>query len=209
MKLFRRILLHMFGFLLMTLSVSIIIKTKQGAFPYDAISYYLSILIDHDFFTIGVSSIIFGLIWVILNFIVIKDVKVFWSLIIVFGFGYLMDLWFAFVLVHYNVSEMWLNGLVALGALFLLGFSLSIIISNKSLPLAPSEVFMVHIIKYTKKSWIAKIYIEMTLIVIALILATMAGNYEQISWFTFVSVVLVGPFITINQKFVGKFIKDY
>ncbi len=209
MKLFRRILLHIFGFLIMTFAVSLILKTKQGAFPYDAISYYVSNLIDHPFFTIGVSSIIFGLIWVALNYILIKKVTVFWSLIIVFGFGYLMDFWLIYVLKDYAVSETWLNVVFALVGLVLLGFSLAIIISNKSLPLAPSEVFMVHITKYTKKSWLSKIYIEGVLILIAFILASISKEYTQLSWFTFVSVVTVGPVINFFQHIVSKFIADY
>src|SRR5690554_1073042 len=116
----------------MTFAVSLIVKTEQGAFPYDAISYYIAYLIPHDFITIGVASIIFGTIWVLLNFIIIKKAYVFLSLIIVFGFGTMMDLWFEHVLIYYEAvgHDLWFNMMMAFVGLALLGFSLSIIITN-------------------------------------------------------------------------------
>ncbi|WP_162146959.1 hypothetical protein [Acholeplasma granularum] len=211
MKLFKRIMLHVFGFAIMTFAVSLIVKTEQGAFPYDAISYYLSKIIDHEFVTIGVASIFFGLTWVLVNFIIIKKAYVFWSLIIVFGFGSLMDIWFANVLVHYNPQnhEIWFNALLAFTGLILVGFSLSIIIRNKSLPLAPSEVFLVYLTGYTKKTWLSKVLIETVMIGLALLLAVIAKDFVQIGWFTIVSAFLLGIIISLFEKVVKPIISDY
>src|SRR5690554_1498099 len=210
MKLFKKIVVHVIGFAIMTFAVSLIVKTEQGAFPYDAISYYISTLISHEFFTIGMSSIIFGVIWVLINFAIIKKVYVFWSLIIVFGFGSLMDLWFQHVLIYYNSSghELWFNVVMAFVGLILLGFSLSIIITNYTMPLAPSEVFLVYITKYTKKTWISKVLIETVMIIVAITLALIAGNFIQIGWFTIVSALLLGSIIGMFEKVVRPVLGD-
>lgn len=210
MKLFKKIMTHIVGFSIMTFAVSLIVKTEQGAFPYDAISYYLSELIPNDFFTIGMSSILFGLAWVLLNFVIIKKPYVFWSLIIVFGFGSLMDLWFKYVLVHYSAAghDMWFNAAMAFVGLILLGFSLSIIITNKTMPLAPSEVFLVHLKNFIKKTWVAKVAIEAVMISIAITLAFIANNFIQIGWFTLVSAFLLGPIIGQFEKVVVPVLGD-
>jgi uncharacterized membrane protein YczE len=210
MKLLKKIMVHIFGFSIMTFAVSLIVKTEQGAFPYDAISFYISDLINHPFITIGMASIIFGLLWVLLNYAIIKKLYVFWSLIIVFGFGSLMDLWFEFVLVYYEPSghEMWFNAMMAFVGLILLGFSLSIIITNKTMPLAPSEVFLVHITQFTKKTWISKVLIETVMISLAVILAWIAGDFVQIGWFTAVSAFLLGSIIGMFEKIVVPILGD-
>lgn len=204
MKLFKKIIVHVIGFSIMTFAVSLIVKSEQGAFPYDAISYYISQLIPHDFMTIGRASILFGSIWIILNFIVIKKAYVFWSFIIVLGFGSLMDIWFLTLLSSYSAinHDLWFNVIMAFFGLILLGFSLSIIITNKTMPMAPSEVFLIHIKQFINKTWIAKVFIEIVMIVLAILLATIAKDFIQIGWFTLVSAFLLGPIIGQFEKIV-------
>lgn len=209
MRLFRRILLHIIGFALLSFSVALILKTNQGSFPYDGITYYISILINHPIFTIGVSSIIFGALWVLLNLILIKKWYVLQSLIVVFTFGYFMDFWYYLVFNDYHITEVWLNALIAVASLFILGFSISLIIFNKRFPIGPAEVFLIHITKYTKKTLLSKLYIESTLTVILLVFAVIAGTFEQVGWFTFVSVILIAPVISYSQKLLSRFIEVY
>ncbi len=209
MKLFRRILLHILGFALLSFSVALILKTNQGSFPYDGIAYYISMLINHPFFTIGVASIIFGFVWVLLNLILIRKWYVLQSAIIVFTFGYFMDFWYYIVFNDYSITEVWLNAIIAVASLVVLGFSISLIIFNKRFPMGPSEIFLTHITTFTKKTLLSKLYIELALITILFTLAIIAGSFEQFGWFTFVSVIMIAPVISYSQKFLSKFIEVY
>lgn len=123
--------------------------------------------------------ILFGFVWVLLNFVIIKKFYVFWLLIIVFGFGLLMDLWFKYVLVYYSVVgyDMWFNVSMVFVGLILLGFSLFIIIINKIMLFVLLEVFLVYLKNYIKKIWVVKVVIEVVMILIVIILVFIVNNF--------------------------------
>lgn len=209
MQLFKRILLQIFGYSFMAFGIAMIIRSNQGSFPYDAISFYLSELIPIDFLTIGVASILIGITWSILNFIILKKLKVFLSLIIVFTIGYLIDLFYYIVLGSYDASNTIMNIMVAVVGLIIVCFSVGIIVLNKSLPGAPSETTLVYLQTKIKSNWAPKLIIEGSLALIAFVLGLIYGDLFQLGWFTLLCVFGCGPMINLFSRLFKNVIGEY
>lgn len=209
MKLFRRILLQIFGYAFMASGIAMIIHGKQGSFPYDAISFYLSELIPLDFLTIGTASIIIGVTWTILNAILNKSLKVFLSLIVVATIGLIIDFFYYTVFGAYVADNLLINIIISVVGLVIVCFSVGIVVLNKSLPAAPSEIALIFLSSRIKIGWLPKIIIEGGLATIALILGIIYGDISQIGWFTLLCVFGCGPMINFFRSILIKYIPEY
>ncbi|VEU83119.1 hypothetical protein [Acholeplasma hippikon] len=209
MKLFKRILLQVLGYFIMSSGIALILHGKQGAFPYDAISFYLAELIPVDFLTVGRASFIIGISWTILNFILIKNWRIFFSLIVVFSIGSFIDFFDLIVFKGFYPTTFFMNALISVVGLVIVCFAVGIVVLNKSLPAAPSEIALVYLSSKIKTGWVPKIIIEGGLAVIAVILGLIYGNLFQIGWFTILCAFGCGPMINFFRKILIKYIPEY
>lgn len=202
-----RILLHIIGYLAIGLGVVLIYRANQGAYPIDAMSFYLSELIPS--LSIGNASIIINGAWVVLNFILIRKWHTLLSFLIVLSFGYIIDFWNLWILKDLVISGIVFQILGALGGLILLGGGIALIMFNTKFPLTPSEVFFIWLNDKVKSTVKTKLMIEATLITMAITMAFIASDWSQIGWFTVIAVLTMGSVISIFQKIFKKFIPVY
>jgi len=202
-----RVLLHVIGYLIIALGVVLIYRAEQGAYPIDAVSYYLNELIPG--IDLGIASIIINGAWVILNFILIRKWQTLGSFIIVFTFGYLINLWDWIIPANLTQYGLLLQIPLALSGLVLLGAGIALIMFNARFPLTPSEVCFLFVNEKVNSTVKTKLIIEVTMITIAITLAAIAGQFSQIGWLTIASVLTIGFIISFFQKIFKKFITVY
>lgn len=210
MYLTKRILIHLAGYLVMGLGVIFMYRALQGSFPYDAISHYITVLVNQSWMTLGFASMIFGTAYTLLNFAIMRKWQVFIGLIPVYTFGFVLNFWELIIPKGYSWGHPFLNGTMAIVGLFIYGLGIAMLLVNKKFPIAPSELMMMYLkVKLNNKTFLAKLIIEISLITIAMTLAWITQDFSQIGWFTFASVILIGPIIQFFEKFTVKLFGIY
>jgi uncharacterized membrane protein YczE len=209
MKLISRISLHIVGYFLMGLAVTLIYRSHQGAYPIDAMTYYVHLISNHPFITIGMASIILNTLWAVFNFILSKKPQMFLSLILVFTFGYMIDFWNVWILKDFYIEDAFVQFLTGLSALILLSAAIALVTFNKRFPVTPSEAFLIFLADKLKHTAKAKILMELILTLIAITLALISWNFTQLGWLTVASVLFIGYIILFFQKIFSKFILVY
>lgn len=207
MKLFKRLLLHVFGYAIVSFGISVIIQANIGLFPYDAISSYISDLLGNKI-GIGTASIIVSFIIAVLNFILIKKWRTFLSMMNAVIVGVLIDL-FMILVSGISVTGTFYPYIVGLVGLIISGIGIAVVIFNESLPVAPSEQLLIYLNTKTHRPLISKLIIEGSLLITAIILGVLTGNFEYITWVTFALIFLISPVVDLAYKVLKKFISIY
>lgn len=194
------------GTLIFTLGVAGLVVAGLGSGPIDAAAYFASVLFG---FTQGTWTFILNGLLAVTLLLATKNLKVFLNIVMLLVASVLIDFWigiyeniFSFDVINTTINNNngFVTGLsVAIFSFFMVAFGVSILINFKSI-LSPLDAFTVFIAKFTKKYFIAKILIDTTFLVIALILGFIIGTSyisNQINFFSLVIVFGTGPVINI------------
>lgn len=196
---YMKIFEHIFGFILISLGIVIVITAELGAGPMDAFNYYLSGIISKSnaFFTVGRIAILNGLFAVLLSYVLSKDKKVFISFIFIFIVGNFIDIWiylFGFFPDDWFISFVSRLILASIGVIILgIGVALTV---NSGLPPSPFESLLLVLDKKINNISITKALIDGSYLIVALILGFIYGDIlEQIGIFTVVLTLFTGVIV--------------
>lgn len=202
----KRLLIQFIGIVLLGFGIQLLVFTKLGASPIDAVSYYLAYILDtinpnynNIEVLIGVANIIFGLLVAGILLLISKNKKNLWSLLILLIQGGVTSLWG--LLFHALSEDKLSNALRAtLGflAILLMVLGIALMVVN-DLVASPFDQMMVELGKKFKSNSLAKFIIEVVYLAIAAILMLISQfmltapenrEFSQISIFTPVVILL-------------------
>lgn len=179
-----RILSYIIGLLILSLGITITIKSDMGAGAWDALNVGLSKL----FFTVGTWVIIVGIILIFVNAFLLKSKPDFYSLITVFIVGLGIDTWLL-LFAWLNPETLPLKLLVFLIGLVLLAFGISVYLQAKFAPVPIDNLMIAIHTRFGVNMSIAKTIGEL----LALLFAFLFNGPIGIG--TILVTFLVGPII--------------
>lgn len=190
----KRYVFFVLGIVILTLGVSLTVKSGMGAGAYDSINFALS-----DIFKINISLTIGGtsLIIVFLVAAIRKSVPKFTTFITSLIMGIFTDMWVR-IIENLKVDTLMGTVVVFVMGMFLVSLGITIYLIPK-LPVNPTDDFMLAL---TEKKWSimkAKLVIDITCIVIAFLLKGPIGIGTIILTFG------VGPGISFINNVMFKF----
>lgn len=198
------------GTMIFTLGVAGLVAAGLGSGPIDAAAYFASVLLG---LSQGSWTFILNCILAIILLLATKNLKVFLNIAMFIISGVFIDLWIGMYKLIYNLPTNPNNSLItiynhygfskaiipAVFSFFMLALGVSILLNFKSI-LSPLDEFTVFVSTFTKKYFIAKILVDLTFLVIALILGFIIGASsisDQINFFSIIIVFGTGPVINL------------
>jgi len=192
--LFKKYVVHIFGFFLVSFGIVGVIFAGRGAAPVDAFNYFVWTLTP---LSLGTIAVITGLSVALLAFVFDQNRNMIWSIFFLFSIGVFIDMWkLIYDLLPQNTFD---SDLISYPfalfciAVIALGTSLTL---TTGLPSSPFERLMlvlnrkVHSIKYSK------MIIEGVFFLLAIILGLMTNLlFEQVNVVTVLLTLLNGPLV--------------
>lgn len=191
----------------MGLGITMMLKSKVGAFPYDSVIHYVQTLINIPKIDFGITSIIVGIFITTINFFLTKNKNVFLSIILLFGFGYILKFWHYIIPNTIYQETYFLNLLISLAGITIASIGISMIIQLKNFPLSPTEVTLIYFKQKFKNTFYAKLFVETILIIVALTLASFVKDFEQITLLSIISIPISSVIVHFFDQLINKFIK--
>lgn len=202
--LFKKYVVHIFGFFLVAFGVVGVIFAGRGAAPVDAFNYFVWTLTP---LSLGSIAVITGLSVALLAFVFDQNRNMIWSIFFLFSIGVFIDFWkLIYDLLPQNTFDSDLISYpFALFCIVVIALGTSLTLST-GLPSSPFERLMmvlnrkVHSIKYSK------MIIEGVFFLLAIILGLMTNLlFEQVNVVTVLLTLLNGPLVGL---FSGLMIKE-
>lgn len=192
--LFKKYVVHIFGFFLVAFGVVGVIFAGRGAAPVDAFNYFVWTLTP---LSLGTIAVITGLSVALLAFVFDQNRNMIWSIFFLFSIGVFIDLWkLIYDLLPLNTFDSDLISYpFALFCIVVIALGTSLTLTT-GLPSSPFERLMmvlnrkVHSIKYSK------MIIEGVFFLLAIILGLMTNLlFEQVNVVTVLLTLLNGPLV--------------
>ncbi|WP_406945655.1 YitT family protein [Halobacillus sp. SY10] len=185
-NIFIKAFFYLIGLIIISLGITLTIKSDLGAGAWDAVNVGLSETIG---FTVGSWVIIIGAMLIFTNAIIAKEKPDLLAVITIFVIGQFIDFWMLSVFDTFGLASFWIQLTVLVGGIALIAFGVSLYLQPK-FSLNPIDGFMVALQKRFGFSLrTAKTLTE----VFALVLALALGGPIGIG--TVIIIVLIGPFI--------------
>ena len=201
--LFKKYMVHIFGFFLVAFGIVGVIFAGRGAAPVDAFNYFVWTLTP---LSLGTIAVITGLSVALLAFIFDQNRSMVWSIVFLFSIGIFIDLWkLVYELLPTGTFDSDLFSYsFALFCIVVIALGTSITITT-GLPSSPFERLMmvlnrkVHSIKYSK------MIIEVTFFILAIILGLITNLlFEQVNVVTILLTLLNGPLVGLFTGIIMK-----
>lgn len=205
-KIIKFIAFQVLGTVVFTLGVAGLVVAGLGSGSIDAAAYFSSLLFG---LTQGTWTFILNFSLAAVLLIFTRKPKVLLNVAMLFVASFFIDIWikvfenifkFEIKLTTININNGFVEALlVAIFSFIVLAVGVSILIHNKSI-LSPLDEFTVFLAGFTKKYFIAKIIVDGSFLVMAIILGLFIGPKEiskQINFFSFIIVFLLGPVINL------------
>jgi uncharacterized protein len=201
--LFKKVMVHIFGFFLVAFGVVGVIYAGRGAAPVDAFNYFIWTLTPLSLGTIAVMT---GLSVALLAYVFDQNRSMILSIIFLFSIGIFIDLWkLVYDLLPLGTFDSdWFSYPFALFCIVVIAIGTSITITT-GLPSSPFERLMmvldrkVHSIKYSK------MIIEGTFFLLAIILGLLTNLlFEQVNVVTILLTLLNGPLVGLFTSIIMK-----
>lgn len=208
-----KLLTYFLGIVIVGFGVQTIIYTNIGTAPIDAMNYYLAriylqVFSNSDFTklksTIGIASLIFGTLTVIVLFIITENKALIFTWLNIFAVSLIILLWgLLFDTFKPLESSFIIQVLIALAGIILVSFGVFLVLATK-FPGGPPEEIMRLIQKKTSNLFVAKLLTEVFYLVLAFLfmiisVSLIEGNgveFTQIGAFTIITIILVSVFIS-------------
>lgn len=202
----KRIIAHIGGFILIGLGVSLIIYSNQGAFPIDALNWFIANLIPSSIIDNGIVNYVVSILLAVLTYFIVKKPKVFISVIMVTFVSLAISV-FGRILTPLIPDHLALKIILAPVGLLLIAFGSNFTIVS-GLPSAPVEQLMMVLTQYTNSMKKARYFMEAVFLALAIITGLIYKDlWAQVNWFTLVAVLFIGPLmeflIPANKKILG------
>ncbi|MFA5692253.1 MAG: hypothetical protein WC907_01440 [Acholeplasmataceae bacterium] len=191
----------------MGLGITLMLRSRVGAFPYDSVIHYIQTIINIPEIDFGITSIFVGALITLINFFLIKNKKVFLSITLLLGFGYILKFWHYVIPNNIYQETYYLNLLISLTGITITSVGIAMIIQLNDFPLSPTEVTLIYFKEKFKKTFYAKLFIETILIIIALILASFVKDFEQITLISIISIPISSMIVHAFDQLINKFFK--
>jgi uncharacterized membrane protein YczE len=208
MKYRNKIILHTLGFIVIALGISNILTSKLGASPVDAFNYFFHKIVSNFLpaITLGTIIIITGLLVTLLAFVFNKNKNMMISAIFLFVVGIFVDMWMLLLgyIPDQILSLMIIRILLAISGMLLCSFGVAVTILT-GLPPSPYERLMLVIHEKINNLAIAKIMVEGSFFLIAVILGLLTQSlFEQVNIFTIVMTFSIGPLVLLFSNMIKK-----
>lgn len=202
---FKKIMIHIFGLIVLAFGITGVVMAKLGASPLDAFNQYLSNIIPWDFVTLGVTTFMSNFVMALVIFTLTRKKELAISVLLTFVLSAFITMWIYLIgLVPTNISsELYFR--IPLAVLALLGsaYGLSVLIIN-ALVLTPYDEVTMYVAGKTNSIRNAKILVEGSFLVGAIVLAIITKDWTYINVFTVVVVVALGPLINIFMNLIQR-----
>jgi uncharacterized protein len=197
------IMLYILGFVMTALGINLLLRSKLGAGPWDAVTFNLSALSN---LTLGVSS---GLINIALMVFIIlsnKNLKYLLLVIPIVSTSIAIDFWDLVVFKDYYPLVFIVRLSYFLGGTYIITLGLAIIFSTGFIAMIFEELTRTLMDVYRIRPFFkARIVIETFAIVSAIILGLIAKiGLGAISYGTIFLALFIGPVITLNLRWIAK-----
>lgn len=209
-----KLIVYLLGIILVGFGVQIIIYTNVGTAPIDAMNYYLAriylqLFNNSDFSklktTIGVASLAFGTLTVLVLFIITKNKTLIFTWLNIFIVSLVISIWgLLFDTFNPLNTTFFIRALVALLGILIISFGVFLVIVTE-FPAGPPEEIMRLINKKTNNLFVAKLLAETFYLVLACIsmiisVTIIDGNgveFTQVGIFTIVTLILTSVFVSL------------
>ncbi|TLS35726.1 YczE/YyaS/YitT family protein [Pseudalkalibacillus caeni] len=162
----KRLAYYLSGLFILTLGISLSIKSDLGAGAWDALNVGLSNTVG---FTVGTWVIVVGIVLIVVNAILTKSKPDFLALITIFITGVFIDFWLLQVMDDLVGQTVLLEYVILLGGMVFMGFGISLYMQGK-LAIIPIDGLMMAIRNRTGLNlMVSKTIGELTALVAALI----------------------------------------
>ncbi|MFZ3591416.1 YczE/YyaS/YitT family protein [Bacillus sp. DJP31] len=162
----KRLTFYLIGLLILSIGVTLTIKSDLGAGPWDALNVGLSSTFG---LTVGSWVIIVGLILILLNALLLKERPDIFAVLTIVIVGGLIDFWLIYVFKTLNPTQFMHQIVILLLGLVFLSLGISTYLQAKY-PLIPIDRFMLSIqFRLKVNLMIAKTIGELTALVLALV----------------------------------------
>ena len=203
---FKKIVIHILGFVTISLGIVGVIFSRLGATPVDAFNYYIYTLTP---LSLGTIVIITGLVVALLAFIFSPTKDIIISISFIFLVGVLIDGWkflFEMIPLEFYNGLMVRIGMASL-SLILIAFGVAVTITT-GLVTSPYEKLMLVLSKKINSVQYSKMIIEGTFLLLAIILGIWTNQlFDQINVFTVLLVFVNGPLIGMFARMINKNVK--
>jgi len=207
LNLFLKIFVYIFGIFVLSFAAVLIIRSGFGSGGWDAFNVNVSLLTNGKI-TVGMSSMMVGLTFLIIVLSFRRKLKYLFSLFPILFTGSFIDLWNLVLLKNFNPTNVYLKTLIFIIALFLLPLGLTILIKTNLSPMVYDE-FTFILMDVFKSNSFAKVRIafEAFAILMAIFIGLLHnGKFNEVSVGTFILSFLLGPIISMWSNILDKFI---
>lgn len=205
-----KFMFYILGLFILALAVVLVMRTNFGSGGWDAFNVNFSLLTKGRV-SEGQSSIMIGLILLLLVLLYRRKGKYLFSLFPIFTTGIFIDLWNKVILKDFVLTNMPLRLIFFIIGVFLLPLGLSIMIQTDLSSMVYDEITYV-LIEVTKVDSFSKVRIgfEIFSILMAILVGLLHnGKLNEVSIGTFIISFLLGPIIHMWNNILSKLKKTY
>ena len=200
---FKKIVIHILGFVTISLGIVGVIFSRLGATPVDAFNYYIYTLTP---LSLGTIVIFTGLVVALLAFIFEPTKDILMSISFIFLVGILIDGWkFLFELIPLSLyDDLLIRIIMASLSLVIIAFGVAVTITT-GIVTSPYEKLMLVLNKKINSVQFSKMIIEGTFLILAIILGIWTNQlFDQVNVFTVLLVFVNGPLIGMFARMINK-----
>ncbi|RJX23588.1 MAG: hypothetical protein C4537_08190 [Acholeplasma sp.] len=198
----KKVFIHLSGFVIVALGISVILHTNVGATPIDAFNYFIVDIVSIPWFTQGIMTFVTGFTVALISYFAEKGKDVWISIIFLFVVGFFIDLWNILVdLIPTSLySPLWIRIIIASVTIFVIAFGVSLTLIS-GLVTSPFERLLKTMHHKGIPLGLAKIMIEGTFLILAIILGLLTGKLLlQVNAFTIILTLSMGPLIAVFMQ---------
>lgn len=196
----KRIIIHVLGLMGIAIGVVLMIKANLGLFPMDAMAKYLVDLIPWNFMTIGVASFMINTTLMVICVGATRNLKYILSMINVFIFSGMLEVFSRLFGLLPDQLHLLINILLAFIGFLTIAVGTNFVVYSQ-LIVAPVELTMILIHQHlVKQIGLAKLILELCLLIGAILLAIIARNFSYLGWFTAIAILTLSPMIQLLHK---------
>lgn len=193
----KRILFQIFGLILISLGITLIIKSKLGAFPMDTLSVYVN-KISGSRIKIGYASIFLSIIIFFINYYLRRKIIYIIGVFFVVINGLLINLWLDLLI--FDLNNIIIRLLISFLGILLISIGVNFNVLTK-LPAMPIDQLLIILSEKNNKVAVNKIFIEGTVLLFVILTAFFVKKpFEELNFFTLVCILIIGPLIELTSK---------
>lgn len=200
--------IYFLGILMTGLGVTVLLRSTLGAGAWDTVVYNLRAFFDNVLslgITLGTVSFMINLVVLSCIMLYHKKLKFIFVLIPIFGIALAIDFWDIIVLGNYIPNGLLIRIIFFLGGIFILTLGLSLMLVTKYPAMVFDELTLIVMKIFSIKSFfVARMFIELSAIVIATILGFLSSiGFGAVNFGSFIIALILGPIIELQLKYLN------